>query len=685
MHTTKSFASDPARPCKLRSECSLRALRSRSDPFSIAAIATLVLCATATASAQSTTSEIDDDWTRIVPGDVRFYVEMNDLADVRKQFRRMGIWSTVVEIREQGGTMAGQPSWQIRTRELLGLDAEEVITELLGQRSAIMAVTPAEWDNGVLLAELADPQTLERLLKAANAKSLAPEGAVRRYQLASGLTLAHSGRLIAIGPAADPDELWSRTVLLMSGQRGPSLSARADFAALRSRLSPQPQGLLYTVRQPSEPAVVADCRRLLVGVWLEPDEIICEIRGHRAERSEGATAIDSAALERMPATTLAAWVGQIDFPALRRRGLPAEDFSLAYLFLATFGQIQIGERSMLESLGPNGRIIVARDPPGLATGFDLPAITTILDAREADGFIETLDTLMDIMAKSLTLMTTGGDESEMKRVGVKTHRCEDVELHSVAMGPALARRLGISFLRKMEPCWAVLDGQLVISSSKAHVEEIVRALRGKGPRLTQTAAARRLATVAESPEPVAEFVFLRSHALSAMLSNWLSYVEENHPQALRAEWWRSWATQRMAERLRLGVALETDKQEPNRAVVVEISEASPAWKYLMHGDIVLAAAGRPLGEKAAQDVAERYRNRRDAEHFELQVLRGDETLTVRIPVQPVAQLDLDAFDPARSIRQLAALARCTETVTFCRYLTRPERFDARLIIRWRTE
>ncbi len=627
---------------------------------------------------------VSDDWARLIPGDVSFYVEMRGLGTVREQFRKRGIWNTVVEMREQDAPRERGP-WQLRTKELLGLDAEEVITELLGRRSALLAARPADWDNGVLLAELGSSQTLERLLKDCNAKELASEGAVRRYQLGGGLTLAVVDRLIAIGPAGDPDGLWGRTVLLMAGQRGPTLAGRADFAALRTRLSPEPQGVLYTVWDRDDPTAVAGCRRMLLGVWLEADEIICELRGQRADRLDEGAAVDATALELMPATTLATWVGRIDFAAMRKEGLPSEEFSLAYLFLASFGQIQVGDKSLLESLGPNCRVLIGRDPRGLATGFDLPAITTILDVREGAGFMDTLDGLLDILAKSLSLMTTGGDMAAMERVGVATTRCEDVTLHSVAMGPALAERLGLPFLRRMEPCWAILDGQLVLSSSKTHVEEIVRALRGKGPRLTQTPIARQFATATVGREPIAEYFLLRSRAMSAMLTNWLSYVEAHHPQALGGEWWRAWAEQRMADRLRLGVALETDKQAPRRAVVVEVSEMSPALKYLMSGDVIVAVAGRPLGERAAQEVAERYRERGAAEIFELQILRGDKEETMRIPVRPATHTDLGPFDPARAVRQLAALARRTDTFTLCRYLTKPDRLDARIVIQWERE
>ena len=40
------------------------------------------------------------DWLRIVPPDVGFYIELNDLESIRRRFRGLGIWRTVRELAE---------------------------------------------------------------------------------------------------------------------------------------------------------------------------------------------------------------------------------------------------------------------------------------------------------------------------------------------------------------------------------------------------------------------------------------------------------------------------------------------------------------------------------------------------------------------------------------------------------
>lgn len=656
-------------------------MRFQSANLACRFLAIIVMGAVLPGTARATDAPIED-WTRIVPGDVRFYVELRGLAAVRVQFRSLGIWDTVVELREQDARRKDGGRWQQRTEELLGLDAESAVSELLGGRSALLATGPDEWDNGVLLAELAGEDALKKLLKRWSARELTEPGVVRKYSLSGGLQLGVFGQTLILGPAGDPDGLWLRTIQLISGELGPNLAGRADFAALRARLGPDPQGILFSAWNRSDPNAIAGCRRLLVGGWIKPTEIVCELRGQLADARGADEPIDLTLIEHVPVTTLAAWAGNMDLAAAASPpdGDPGQ--SLAAIFTSAFGTLSGGSGPLIKAMGPQYSVIVARDPPALVTGFDLPAITAVCDSTEGETIVANLDGLIDILGKGLALVTARAGE-QPEDVSVKTSRCEDAELHSIAIGRPLARRLGLDFLRRTELCWGLIEGRIIISTSRAHVEEVVRALRGKAPRLGGMIE-EMIPTSGD--QRVSEFFLLRGSAVSAMLTNWLAYIDKNHPEAMKSEWWQAWARGQLDERQRLGVALEADAGSPRAALVVDVNEFSPAFEYLMPGDRIVAVAGSPLGaDRPAHEVAERYRQRGRVDSFEMEIVRDGEKRLVSIPVKPVPSMDVRDLDPARAIEQLATLTRRAETVTICRYLGKRAHLDAKIVIRWGSE
>jgi len=624
------------------------------------------------------------DWTRLVPGDTRFFVEIRGLSAIRRQFRDLGIWETIQAIRAHGTAAATSQPWQKRTEELLGLDPDAAIDQLLGRRSALIAAEPGQWENGVLLAELEDAAHVGRWVSRWRGQRLADEGGVQRYVLRGGLLLAAAGKLMALGPAGDPDGLWARTVLLMAGRRGPTLGGRADFAALRSSLSPDPRGLLYAAWPEDDPYAVAGCRRLLVGAWFEPSGIVCELQGHRDETLADVGSIDPELLMTLPASSLLVWAGNLDFAGLAKHAQPMDtaDSSLTGLILSVLSWTLPGKDSLADSLGPACRIVVGRDSPARSLEFQLPAIGVICKAREAERFVESLDGILGLLGQGLEVMSPpSGDR--VPQASVRVSRCEDVDLHSIKIGPALSRRLGLDVLREVEIAWAKIDEELIVSTSLRHAEEIIRAARGKAARFSPRDARRSGAPDGGPDRKLTECIYLRGDALAHMLDSWLRYLERSHPECLDAGWWQSWGRRRLEERDRLGLALGPDPADPTRAVVLEISAASQAIAFLSPGDVIVGAAGKSLvTNRPAAEVAERYAERADADEFSLDVLREGEPVRVRIPVSPRRAIDLTGFDPVLAVRQLTALTRRAESIALRRYVSKPDRLSAEIHIGW---
>lgn len=625
------------------------------------------------------------DWSRIVPGDARFYVELRDLAEIRAIWQRIGIWQTVRELTDHGANPAGRP-WQQRAEELLGLGAEDAISQLLGHRSALIASESSQWNGGVVLAELENAPDLAPLLKRWSAKQLADEGPVKRYQLGGGILLAVLDRTLVLGPADDPDGLWGRTVLLLAGRRGPSLAARSDFGALRSRLSAPPQGLLYSAWRRDDPLAFEGCTRLLAAARVTESEIQCDIHGQRSNPRLDETVLSKSDLAALPADTLAVWAGSVDFKDVARRnaeGRFGSAESFAGILIDALTVSRTGAENLVDQLGPKVRFVLAPDPAAQGSGMDLPAMTVLIQSTEKENtFVGLLDGLFFILTNIIGSQGAPSDPPAAE-VAVKKTPCEGVDLHSIEAGPALARRLKLDFLNKVEFAWARLDDALLLSTSRAHAEKIIRAAHGKGPRLDDMPDAGGIFPSSDEHGDLAECFHLRGSRLSSMLSNWLEYLGKHQPQALRPRWWQNWAGARVHQRDKLGVALQADPHHPDRAVVLEMEDGSPAAGLLEIGDVVTGAAGSPIDSKEpAQEVARRYQARGDRTVFVVDVIRGQKTIRVEIPVPPAPTMGAAEFDPIRAIRQIAVLSRRADMVTVWRFASHKDRLDARVRIRW---
>jgi hypothetical protein len=625
------------------------------------------------------------DWTRLAPGDARFYVELRDLAEIRRLFQHLGIWRTVRELADRDVPGATTQRWQHTTGQYLKLGPETMIAKFLGRRAALVAAESAQWENGVVLAELEKASDLPAWLRRWQAKPLADEGAVHRYELPGGILLAACDNILAFGPAGDPDGLWGRTVLLLVGRRGPMLAGRSEFAALRSRLSADYPGLLYVVWPEGDPAALEQCTRLLIGVSVSESQISCELRGQRSAHAVDKPPLQAAFLRALPASTLAVQTGSFQFAGLSERVKTerrARQDPLLSMLSAIFADVDKQQDGLIKSLGPAYAIVVGEDRSPDTSGLEIPAVTVITEAQGGESYVERLDWVVRFVAKTLTRLAAL-DEEAVDPPALQIEDCEGLPLHHIEIGPILAKRSGIDLLSRLDLAWALWGERLVLSTSASHVREIIRADRGIAPRMENIAEIEALLPREAEPPAVTEWSYVRASALSEMITGWIKYLGRERPEALRQEWWQQWAEQRLEQRTRLGVGLVPDSADPHRAVVKEIARRSPASRFLHVGDVVVGAAGAPLTTtRPAQEVAQRYASRGDSRQFRLQILREGELKTVLIPVAPATPLDLRGFDPIRALRQLAALSRRAHTVTVWRYAGGPERFDARILIRW---
>lgn len=627
------------------------------------------------------------DWLRLVPGDARFYVEIRDLREIRQLFRALGIWDLTRELAAASTPEASSQPWQRSAEALLGLDPDTAISEILGRRSALFASESSQWQNGVLMAELAEDGDLKSLLKRWDATESEPDGPVRRYLLRGGIQLAVRERLIVLGAAGDPDGLWRRSVSLLAGKRGANLAARSEVASLRIRLSREYPALLYVAWPDDDPTALAGCKRLLVGADVTPKEIVSEWRGQLATRrnTPAAPCLGS----ELPASTLAAYSSAADFAEFSRRAA-ARKFELTGswmdLVAGSVAGIDEGSEKFIPTMGPGYCVAIGSRRPSEPGEVEFPALAAIVATGKDSGGVERFNRIMRVLAQILHALAGGSAESgEMGDQAVKQKRVAETDIYYIDVGKGLSRRLGLDALRNLQIVWASTGARAIVSSSLGQAEEIVRASRGAAPRLGAEPGTPEAGPESRVREegPLAEWAYVRGTSLARMLTSWMDYLRERSPEALSASWWREWAARRIERRTRLGLGLQTSRTDSRYAEVREISSGSPVSELLHEGDVIVAVDGRPLTTtQPAAEIAERYRHRGSSGQFELRVLREGELMDIRVPVPPADPLDLREFDPVRALNQLILLTRRIDTLTLHRYANKPDRLDARLRIRW---
>ncbi|MFH1420003.1 MAG: hypothetical protein ABII12_17145 [Planctomycetota bacterium] len=651
-----------------------------------AVVAVLCFCVARASAEPAPLQGNDDDWLRIVPGDVRFYVEMRDLTEVRAVFQKLEMWDTIRELAEREKPDTTTKPWRHTTEIHLGLNPEAAITHLLGQRTALIATQSAQWQTGVVLTELEEASDLRPWLRRWRAKRLANEGPVQRYELRGGLLLAAFGKTLVFGPANDPEGLWDRTVLLLSGRRGPMLAGRADFSALRSRLSRDYPGLLYVAWEEDDPLAFARCTGLLIGISVTADGIDCELRGRRPGREETVFKLDTAGLGALPASTLAVRAGVFDFATFSEE-VKSGKFAKTDALLSIFLEMVAGDEQtagILDNIGPQYWIVIDRDRSELSPLFQLPVVTAICETRAGDAAMAKLDSALGFASQFLFLLSAP-ENRQPDRFGVKTTVREGVTLHHIEVGPTLAYRSGLDFLAGVDVCWAVVDGRLFLSTSTRHVEEIIRAARGKAARLDSLPDSASLLPDREGESRFVEWSLVRGGEIADVISSWLGFIKKREPDMLERHWWQNWISERLEHHTRLGVGLVADKEHPRRAVVREVGSDSRAAGIVFAGDVVVGVGGAPLRtDQPAKEVAERYRNRGGAREFELQVIRRGKRMTLRIPVLPAQASGLEDFDLIRTLEQLVSLSRRAQVATTWRFAAQADRFDAGIRIKWGT-
>jgi len=648
-------------------------------------IAQLSLAAAALAQ---NSAPLHEDWTRFVPADVKLYAEFQNLSVTRHHLQRVGLWQTIRQLGRLGPPGAASQPWQERTSQLLGMSADQAITELLGVRTALLAVDPLRWDRGLVLAQLGDSAQAPAYLRRWRAVSLEPVGQVSRYRLPTGLLLAQRDRLLLFGPESDDDGLWSRAVLLVAGRGGPSLAANAAFRDLSGKLPAEHNGLIYLagpqvarvlpIELPpgEEPVLVA-------AMDARADELTIDVRARPYRTGAIRVPATQPVAPLLPADSIAVWSGTRDLATVLvppGAAHPPGEGDTPAVLRWTFAYLQDRSVSVIKSLFGSATLVLGRAPAESPDDFEQPTLTCLVDTRDPGEASAAMDFVVLTLWSWLSQQAATASAAEDIPY-LKPSLEGDLSIRTVPIGELLARRTRCPFFRRLELSWTAADGRFLVSSSRAQLLHVIEAIRGRGRRLRDDPALLPFMPLVPRD---ADWLMVRGGPLAGMLRSWLDFAARQRPEALEPQFWSNWAATRLEQQRRLGVGLKSVANGRPGAEVVEVAPDSPAAEYLRVGDVIVAAAGRPLTTtQPAREVAERFRSAPAGRPFALDIRRDDAVRSVSIPLPPLPVPDPGDFDPVAGMKVLIALAEHIDTMTLWRRSDLADLYNARVLVRWK--
>jgi len=694
-------------------------------------VAAFAVPVAAGAGAAQTDPVPPDSLAHYAPSDTAIFAEVRGMRELEQEWSQSDWGTALSSIIVGRADEPGSGNEALRPlAELLGIrDPVVVRRELLGRQVAVVLSNWADLAHGVLLAVPEQIAPVEAALAKRNVK---PEafGPVRQYRLDDhNHWLATDGRHLLLGQRHGEQSIYERSLRLLAGRDRASLANDSSFRENLAAFGPGlPRGLLYfsgagpaavpagqTTRptttavatrtastipvatlpasRPAPPATQPAGRaadrwwpaswptlvRGAVGVTVDGPTIALSIRG-QLDRSVPRHRRDAnvAALNSLPATTLAAWAQPIHYPSqyqILTQGPPT--FLTLYLAYIDARMKLAGtslENGLLARLGDDTVVMLGVIPPEeqtTPTGFDIPALGVIVPVDKPAEVAATLDVVGGAV---LDIFNFPGVRAKMKQpLQVARTTFGGTAISEARLGEFFRTQTACPYTHTLSLSWTVTDHDVIISTHADHIRQILRARAGQAARLGERIAA---AGPLDGASPGADAVLLaQPAAIARMLNNWLDYVARTSPEVLKPEWWRL-RQQRQAARISLGFGMAATR--PTDVIVHNTLPGWPAHGRLQAGDRILAADGTPLGtDNPRVHLKQLIVNRKKATEITLTVEREGKRLDVLIPLpaEPIS------FDPVGAIQQIGKLFQPFAAGSYTVWCSPPDRFNARVVLR----
>ncbi len=620
--------------------------------------------------------------TRFVPASASFFVNIRKLDDLDRALTRAHAWQLIPLV--MGGAPVPAPVFSLRqsVRDYFGPKCAINVDELMPGDVAVVASTWEHLSSGFWMARVADPGVIDRCFPTDRrfADSIASGSG---FITDTGLLVCVKDRVAVLSPNAQ-NELAQRAADLLGGSRSDSVENDAVFQQLWSHLPANPLALVYSARGVGEQndstarrfSIWADIERTVVGLYEGDGHVDLAIRAALATPRPSVRLTDSA-IERMlqlPQTTLGALVMSVDFQTAIEAALGNASPSAMSRYLAlamAFRGLEVNDVPLITTLGPH--VIVAWDQD-LRLGSSAPQVAILVECKEPKAALRETEAL----AANLLEMIRGLEPA----LTDATLRIERATRLGTALGyipftdHAQKSKLPLMrMLANVSPAWTVSDRWLIVATTRNHLERILDAQYDLIPPLRAVPDVYRLS---RAPTERTMMSVFQAGLASDVLARWIKDFEAGRPSLLHASWW----TQPARRQKQLGIGMRA-AQEPGVVVVARVQPGSHAEGRLWPGDRILGVDGQLLSlDGPNADLRTRIKNSAAAGGPTLRVLREGRAIDVALPSARPEKSLAPRVAPADLVRELAAVARALDFVSFAALASDDRHYSARLTLRF---
>ncbi len=610
----------------------------------------------------------EDSLARVVPADVGLFVELRQADDLLTQLVEPQLWLTLAELAGQPASLKETDEWRRRVERTVSMSPAEAIGALFSQRVAFVAEGPHKTQDAVVLCQPAGDK--RDLIRRWQARPLPTTGRTAIYRLSNNVGLAVHDDLLLFGDEATAG-MFER-VLTGFGEGGERPAVLADdpvYRRLLSRVPADPDGVFFmrlgdappatapAATNPARPALpelpqlLRGSSNVLLALHRAGGVLHISVVGDAPGDSPASQDASLGELvSRLPAQTLLAWAGAVDYPSLAQiiATLPERNvFRVAYQLHARAGTLQHLLAAMnpatcvaLGTVMPENRLLPA--PP-------IPALALLVALRDPEAAATEWGNLFNTTLGLYRLLSLKL-AAPPALPPVTNLLLADADVAQLDISGLLGAEPGESPLGELHLCWAVDGDALIIATHLDWLRQILEARHSDAPRLS---SALQSANGFERLQAQTLLVG-QTGALADFGSFWLRFCEKFLPQVLTETWWRKY--QPGGGNIRLGVQVTADPQRP-RLRIRSITRDTPADGVLRPGDEIIGCNRRRFAtSQPVDEIQMGVASRPNARWIDLLIERDRVVRVKRVP--------LPFVDPVEIVRRIVAIGHVVQRIVY---------------------
>ncbi|MBU0639458.1 MAG: hypothetical protein KKB50_11385 [Planctomycetes bacterium] len=626
----------------------------------------------------------DESVARYVPREAGLFVEARGADDLLVSLTEPDIWITLAELAGQPARPEDAREWRSRIRDTIGMEPVEAIRLLFSQRVAFVGEGPGRAQDAVVLCRPRAELPIADLLQHWRAQPLPDMPGGEVYRLRHNVGLAVRDGLLIFGDVAARAGMFHQTV----AAAGPAsdqetLAKDPTFQELLARVPADPDGILFARLNPNWPRFIPTSQPASQPTSSLPStasppvpEPPGPLRGasnvllalhrdrallHFSVVGDGHVGVPAKAMEltryvsKLPAHTLLAWSGWVDFPALVQAIETLPERNVLRMAVMLQGRDGAAQRMLTGMDGPICVAFGCVSPGGRpATAPPVPAGGLLLAARQPAAVEREFAKLVDYSQSIYNLLSLKRGMPGLEPIRSTTVAGTAVRV--LDLSPLIAGR-DHGAVGEVHLCWAVDGDLLIIASHIDWLREIMLARRGATPGLAPV-----LDLVRRAPTRDTEAIFVAQVGPIADLGRqWLTYFEHTAAHVLEEQYWRE--HQPGGQRTRLGITV-TPNIEQRHLRVVTVDERMPAAGFLKVGDEIIGCNGRRFATtQPISEIVESIERSNHPRWVDVEISRGEDTLPRRIPMPFV--------DPVQALRRAIAIGQFAQRVVYHEDFTDP--------------